>query len=234
MHFEVLTEDASGKIAIDYFLSDILGTNGTEHSWKITPYKGIGHLPKNLNREINPSHRVLLNALPKLLRGYGKTFQGYGNLYNYAVIISVDLDNKDATTFKRELDTILSGCAPAPLTIWAIAIEEGEAWLLGDKEAVKAAYPSLKIGILNSYEYDSICGTWEKLADTVYNGGSESLRKAGHWKIGREKCSWAENIAPLVDTTLNKSPSFQTFRKELLSIINPNRHSLTNQISTGE
>ena len=48
-----------------------------------------------------------------------------------------------------------------------MAIEEGEAWLLGDIPAIQSVYPNAKNAVLNGYENDSICGTWEKLADAV-------------------------------------------------------------------
>ncbi len=41
MHFEVLVEDASGKIALKSILEKILGTNGQDHTYRIISYKGI-------------------------------------------------------------------------------------------------------------------------------------------------------------------------------------------------
>jgi len=38
----------------------------------VRAYKGIGRLPKNLKGTSDPSKRILLDQLPKLLRGYGK------------------------------------------------------------------------------------------------------------------------------------------------------------------
>ena len=43
------------------------------------------------------------------------------------------------------------------------AIEESEAWLLGDREALIAAYPDINLEILDTYVQDSQCGTWELL-----------------------------------------------------------------------
>ncbi len=47
MHFEILVEDASGKIALESILEKILGPNGKDHTYKIFPYKGIGRIPKD-------------------------------------------------------------------------------------------------------------------------------------------------------------------------------------------
>ena len=60
-----------------------------------------------------------------------------------------------------------------------------------------------------------ICGTWELLADAVYGGGAEALKRAGWQAVGREKEAWAQHIAPHVDVERNASPSFQYFREQV-------------------
>ena len=62
---------------------------------------------------------------------------------------------------------------------------------------------------------DSICGTWERLADVLYNGGSSELKNKGWQAVGREKSSWSKNIAPLMDVDSNASPSFRYFQGKL-------------------
>ncbi len=84
--------------------------------------------------------------------------------------------------------------------------------MLGDRNAVKAAYPRAKDQVLKAYVQDSICGTWERLADAVYPGGSQKLRQLGWPHTGRAKCEWANNIAPHLDVESNQSRSFQVFR----------------------
>jgi hypothetical protein len=64
---------------------------------------------------------------------------------------------------------------------------------------------------LRSYEQDSICGTWEWLADAVFHGGAERLEEVGYPQIGREKCQWADNIGQYMNIDANQSPSFQAF-----------------------
>jgi len=208
MHFEILVEDASGKIALESILEKILGPNKQDHSYRIFPYKGIGRIPKNLRGTIDPQKRILLDRLPKLLRGYGKSLGGI----SAAVIVVVDLDDKDCLVFKREMLDILDACNPQPTALFRIAIEEGEAWLLGDRDAVKTAYPHAKEKILDAYMQDSICGTWEKLADAVYPGGSQKLIKLGWPHTGQAKCEWAKNIATHLNVESNQSRSFQAFR----------------------
>ena len=208
MHFEVLVEDQSGSIALESIMDKILDRDTNEHTWRIIPYRGIGRLPKNLRGVTDPQKRILLDRLPSLLQGYGKSHQDFPA----AVIVVVDLDNRNCMEFKRELLDALESCDPRPNTLFRIAIEEGEAWLLGDRAAVKTAYPNAKDSVLNSYVQDSICGTWEVLADAVHAGGSASLKKAGYPDTGRAKCDWAEAIAPHIDVDSNGSKSFQVFR----------------------
>ena len=210
MHFEFLVEDKSGRIAIDILLRKILGVNGAEHSWNLHSFPGIGRIPKNLHQEIDPKKWQkwpLLNRLPQLLRGYGRSLDD-----SAAVIVVVDLDDRDCVAFKEELLAVLNACDPCPTTLFRIAIEESEAWLLGDRNAVKAAYPAAKDPVLNAYEQDAICGTWEVLADAVHAGGSAALPKSSWPAPGVAKCEWAEKIAPRMDPDRNLSPSFQVFR----------------------
>ena len=208
MHFEILVEDTSGKIALESVLEKILGPNGQDHTYRIIAYKGIGRIPKNLKGKTDPQKRILLDRLPKLLRGYGKSLQDF----SAAVIVVVDLDDKDCLVFKQEMLDILNNCNPQPKALFRIAIEEGEAWLLGDRNAVKAAYPRAKEQVFNTYVQDSICGTWETLADAIYPGGSQKLKQLGWPHTGQVKCEWARNIAPRLDVENNQSRSFQVFR----------------------
>ena len=207
MHFEVLVEDRSGSIALESILQKILGENGEVHSWIVRPYKGIGHLPKNIHEVPNPRNLLLLNNLPMLLRAYGQSLDD-----SASVVVVVDLDNKDCIAFKQELLDVLYACNPQPKTMFRIAIEEGEAWLLGDRAAVKSAYPNAKVSALDAYVQDSICDTWELLADAIHPGGSAPLKRAGYQVAGQAKSEWARNIAPHLDINANQSKSFQVFR----------------------
>ncbi len=208
MHFEVLVEDASGKIAWEHILEKILGPNGQDHTYRTISHKGIGRIPRNLKGKIDPRKRILLDRLPKLLKGYGKSLQHIPA----GVIVVVDLDDKDCLSFKEEMIDILESCHLKPTTLFRIAIEEGEAWLLGDRNALKAVYPRAIDQVLNNYVQDSICGTWEKLADAVYPGGSQKLKQMGYPHIGQTKCEWAKKISPHIDVDANVSKSFQVFR----------------------
>lgn len=220
MHLEVLVEDRSGSIAVDLLLKNISDADGIDFSWRMHPYKGIGRLPKKGSITGNISNRLLLNNLPRLLNGYGNSLPE-----GWAVIVVVDLDDKDCISFKNELLQVLDQCNPRPTALFRIAIEEVEAWLLGDVEAVKAAYPRAKQPVLNRYEPDSICGAWEVLADAVHQGGSTRLKKLGYPEVGRIKCEWAQKIAPHVKVDRNRSKSFQVFRDGVRRLVKDRRPS---------
>ena len=216
MHFEILVEDQSGKRALDILVPKIIGN---DHTFKVHPYKGIGRIPRKLGKNNDAKKRILLNQLPKLLRGYGKTFASYPEDYTAAVILVCDLDDKCLKVFCKELHAILNTCKPSLKARFCIAIEEGEAWFLGDIPAIKIAYPKAKDVILNGYVNDSICGTWERLADAVFKGGAEALSAKGWQAIGAEKSQWAKKIGSHMDVGNNASPSFVYFREKLLELI---------------
>jgi len=215
MHLEILVEDQSGKKALDILIPKLIGP---EHTFKVHPYKGVGRIPKNLGSNTDASKRILLTQLPKLLRGYGKTFANYPEGYPAAVVLICDLDAKCLKAFREELCAILNACDPKPETRFCVAIEEGEAWFLGDIPALKKAYPKAKDAVLNTYINDSICGTWEKLADAIFPGGSAALSTKGWQAIGTEKSIWAEKITPHMDVNNNASHSFGYIRTKIMEL----------------
>jgi hypothetical protein len=77
------------------------------------------------------------------------------------------------------------------------------------------AFPKAKSGVLKRYEQDSICGTWELLADAVYPGGIAAVHRAGWPRPGQIKHEWANQIGPKMNPETNLSPSFQKLRDGL-------------------
>lgn len=209
MHIEILVEDSSGQTLLETLVPKILGAQGDPHTWRIHFYKGIGRIPKNLNAGGDPAKRILLDQLPKLLRGYGRT-PGID-----AVVVVLDSDRRDCVDFLAELKALAAGCNPAPNTLFRIAVEEMEAWYFGDRQALLTAYPRAKADVLNRYQQDSVCETWERLADAIYPGGSAAIKKAGWPLPGQVKHEWAEKIGPLLEPDQNISPSFGKLRDGL-------------------
>lgn len=208
MHLEVCVEDASGKIFLESIFPRIIRKDVT---WRVHGYRGIGRIPRGLQSTENAEHRIILDSLPKLIRGCANT------PHVSALLIVVDTDQKNCADFLAELRSVHDQVAPQANVVFRLAIEEIEAWLLGDPDAIEAAYPNVVKSKLASYKQDSICGTWEVLADAVHPGGSEALRNAGWPAPGQAKCRWAETIPPHMDFSANASPSF----KKLLEALEP-------------
>ena len=122
MHIEFLVEDSSGEKMLSYLLPKILGTHGAPHTWKLIGYKGIGRIPPGLSVKADPAKRMLLDRLPRLLQGYGKT------VGTDAVVVVLDTDRRECSAFLTELKAVLAKCKPAPRTLFRLAIEEMEAW----------------------------------------------------------------------------------------------------------
>ncbi len=225
MHFEILVEDLSGKIMLASLIPMIIGADPA-NTFRIIHYRGCGSLPSDLKVNQAADKRALLNQLPRLLIGYSRAFQNA--VSDNAVIVVCDLDTRDKDTFLARLNQMRDEAAAAtsvPLTVrFCLAIEEGEAWLLGDWEAVKQAYPQTKASVFRKYQNDAVCGTWEMLADMICPGGSAKLKAEGHSLLGQAKCEWAEKISPLMDISRNKSPSFNVFKSALESLLHLPHH----------
>jgi len=213
MHIEFLVEDSSGGKLLEAVLPKLLGEYGNPHTWNMHSYKGIGRIPKNLKASADPAKRILLDQLPRLLQGYGRT-PGID-----AVVVVLDTDKHDCVNFLAELKALAAACNSTPNTLFRRAIEEVEAWYLGDRQALESAYPRAKAEVLNRYVQDSVCDTWELLADAVHPGGSAAIKKAGWPLPGQVKHEWAEKIGPLLELDRNVSPSFGKLRDGLRRLI---------------
>ena len=215
MHIELLVEDSSGGKLLEQLLPHILGAQGAPHTWRLKAYKGIGRIPKGLTAKGDPSKRILLDQLPRLLQAYGKT-PGID-----AVVVVADTDHRNCKEFLQELTAVAKGSNPALRTLFRLAIEEMEAWYLGDRQALLKAYPRAKRAVLDRYVQDSVCNTWELLADAVRVGGASAIKKLGWPMSGQIKHEWAEKIGPFMRIDQNASPSFGKFREGLVHLITP-------------
>lgn len=213
MHIEVLVEDKSGELLLAALLPKILGESGSICTWRLHSYRGIGRIPTNLRGTADPAKRILLDQLPRVLGGYAKT-PGID-----AVVVVLDTDSRDCRVFLQELRSLAQACAPALTVMFRLAIEEMEAWYLGDPPALAATFPTRKSIALAGYAQDSICGTWELLAEAVYPGGVQAIRAAGWPLPGQVKCEWAKAIGPMLTVDANASVSFCKFRDGLRQLV---------------
>lgn len=206
IHIEICVEDHSGKLLLEALLPKILRE---EVTYRVHGYKGIGHIPKGLKSTDDAEKRLFLDNLPKLIRGCANT------PHITLLLLVLDNDSRDCKKFLDELKAIHAAVAPAANVVFRLAIEECEAWLLGDRGAVLAAYPKAEKAVLDRYEQDSICGTWELLADAIEPSGAAALIAEGWPAPGVAKCRWATAIGKNMDPSRNASPSFQKLLKVL-------------------
>ena len=152
----------------------------------------------------------LLTKLPGLLEAYRGWFGGEQRL-----LIVVDRDDKDCRDLKRRLET-MAGQAGLTLchvsrhepgvVLNRIAVEELEAWFIGDVAALSSAYPRVPESLAGRRRFrqsDSGGGTWEAL--------EKVLNEAGYHRGGLRKIALAEDVGPHLNLDNNRSHSFRAF-----------------------
>lgn len=217
MHFQFLIEDQSGKPLIDAVMNKVKESNEAL-SYDCKSFRGIGGFTnKNTVKETKTGK--LLNDLATYLRGFNKSLRYSPS----AVFVVLDNDDRDTEPFRNELNAVAIKNNISIDYVFCIAVEEVEAWLLGDESALQTAYSCTKIPQLHSYIQDSICGTWEFLADIIYPGGCSKMKKdcPSYMEIGKQKSEWAHNIGIHLDLSRNKSPSFNYFINEINKRVSP-------------
>lgn len=172
-------------------------------AFRVYPHQGKGRLPKSGARLERPIGEGLLDQLIAKLRAFGHALDPSTD----RVLVLVDADKDDCRELKSRLLGALEACPRKPDVLFRIAVEELEAFYLGDRAALRRAFPRANLGRLKSYEQDSICDTAEFLQEVVR---SRTVDKVG-WAalMGRELgITWFGPAA-------NRSPSFQQFCRGL-------------------
>lgn len=177
-----------------------------QHALKVIQHRGKGRLSGNLSRPPDPRREGLLDQLPAKLRAYGRTLDPATD----RILVFVDLDDDHCGKLKERLLDILETCDPKPTVLFRIAIEETEAFYLGDPAAIQRAFPQARLNRMKDYVQDSVCGTWELFREVI--GARVD-----------DKVEWAERMAPWLGTawqggSANRSPSFRQFCRALLTL----------------
>ena len=203
MHIDVHVEEPSAEEALQHLLPKIIGDRA---SFRIINYGG---------------KQNLLSRLPNRLGAYVNRIKG-GEHLKLAVLI--DRDDDDCRDLKARLKqmAITAGLttksAPDPGGNFAVvnrlAIEELEAWFIGDGDAVRAAFPRVR-----SFEAkapfrdpDGVRGgTWETF--------HRLLKRHGVYRDFYPKIDAARRIAPHMNVADNRSTSFRVFRSGMESLL---------------
>ena len=213
MYFQFLIEDQSSEVLINIIMKKIISIYPQlQISYDSKSFRGIGGFTKkNMLKDTKTGN--LLNDLATYLRGFNKSLQGI----EAAIFVVLDNDKRDTSSFYEQLEKVALENNISIDHVFCIAVEEVEAWLLGDEVAISEAYPKYKSSFLKKYVQDSVCGTWEVLANVVYPGGIEKIRKNNYsyMIIGTLKSEWAKNIGLNMNIFSNNSPSFNHFISEI-------------------
>lgn len=216
MRLEFLVEDTSGGILISQIIEKYKKEENNSITYNIKTYKGIGNFVKGKNASDVKSQQLLID-LPKRLRALQTLLL---NIDDAAVFVILDNDKRDTELFYEQLKEISEKNRISTDHVYCIAVEEMEAWLLGDRNAIIEAYPNFEDRIISKYSgyvQDSICDTWEFLADLLTPRGIKEFYKkyTSVYEIGSKKCEWAEKIGSKLDIRHNNSQSFNRFLSEL-------------------
>ncbi|TVR78070.1 MAG: DUF4276 family protein [Rhodospirillales bacterium] len=195
MHIEVQVEEPSAEEALRHLLPKVVGGRAT---FKVVNYG---------------SKRSLLNKLPSRLQAYAARIRDGERL---KIVILVDRDSDDCRQLKARLERMVSQAGLASkaapdgdadfVVATRLAIEELEAWFLGDERAVRSAFPRVPPFARKARfrDPDAITGgTWEAL--------HRLLKRHGSYPEVFPKIEVARRIAPHLDVNTNRSASFRTF-----------------------
>lgn len=167
---------------------------------KVHPHQGKGTLPEDLLSIPPRNRRGLLDQLPAKLRAFDRSLDADTD----RVVVLLDADADDPEALRESLLRAVEELACGIAVDVYVAVEETEAFYLGDQAAVLRAFPQANQKLLRDYVPDSIVGTWELFGRIIGDGGEN-------------KVAWGEAMGPLVTVSAskNRSPSFRAFRNGL-------------------
>jgi hypothetical protein len=212
MHFEVLTEDRSGGIVVETLMKRLLSDVVPSFTISIRPHRGKGESPKNWYQQPVKNASGLLDLLPAKLRAYDRVYAGT----EFILVVIMDSDTLSPDAVQLLLHSMCRKFAPSLPYVIGICVEETEAWLMADEQALLEAYPDADMPVFKEYIQDSVCGTWEKLCEVLLHEKAAGLIRIGYPAIGQYKQEWAQNISNCMDPKRNISPSFIRFSRELI------------------
>lgn len=199
MHVDFLLEEASAEAALRQLLPRLL----PDATWNCIAHQG---------------KHDLLKRLPGRLKTYARQLPADPSL---RVVVLMDAD-EDCRKAKQELEKLVAAAglvskaraaAQQPFQVLTrLAVSELEAWLLGDRAAIQAAYPGVRPTHFRRLpaDPDTIRDAWEMLWALLQEGG--------HFRAGKQKQRWAADIAACMTIGENESASFRYFCEGLAAL----------------
>lgn len=202
MRVEFLVEEPSAKAALEQLLPRLLPAGCLA---RVRAFEGW---------------QDLLSDLPKLLQGYHRRILREGE----ADLRVVVLLGGDGICTRRKADLEARAAAAGLLTkttaplgqpfqvLNRIAVQELEAWWLGDREAIMAAYPGVKLHHFKGLARDPDQPL--KPSEALWS----VLKQGRYFLSGKRKTQWATDISQHLDPARNTSASFRCFREGLAGL----------------
>ena len=216
MRIEVLSEDRSGGAMIEKIIPKMLSFDTRQIDFAVRPHRGLGEWPDNNTSHPKKNATGLLELLPAKLRAYDKVYASTRTL----VIVIMDTDKNDPDEIRSRIKDMCRKNGPNLKTVIGLCTEETEAWLMGDVDAIKQAYPDADMQVMDEYVQDSICGTWEVLCRVLLKEKAGRAIRIGYPAIGQLKSEWSGRISKYMDPAKNKSPSYNRFKKDFEKAVN--------------
>lgn len=202
MHLEILVEEPSAEAALHELVPKLIGSGVT--------FNLITHQGK-------PD---LLKRLPARLRGYRAWLP-----QDFRIVVLLDEDREDCRELKAEMEeaarkagftTASEPGARSGFTVLnRVAVEELEAWFLGDVPALRRVYPRIPKSLGQRARFrdpDTVPGgTWEAL--------ERELQRVGYYSSGAPKIELARSVARHMEPGRNRSRSFQVFWQGLRRLV---------------
>lgn len=200
MTIHVLVEGPSERAFLDRWTPMLL----PDQNIRVHPHQGKGTLPKAVADPPDRKRRGLLDQLPATLRGLAAALDQDID----GVLVLLDADDDDIDLLVANIRDVAKICAPRLRVNVSVAVEEMEAYYLGDLRALQHVYPAADMKVARAYVPDSICGTWELFGQVVGDGGGN-------------KVAWAEAMGPHVTTrpARSRSPSFRDMIHQMNALV---------------
>lgn len=197
MHVDFLLEEPSAEAALNQLLPRLLPGD----TWRCVPHRGKD---------------ALLLRLPALLRSYARRLPHEPDL-RVVLLMDADADCRKGKAVLEKLVAdaqLITKTSAQPGQIFRVltrlAVAELEAWFLGDRAAIQAAYPRVRPHHFKGLDRDpdAILDCWETL--------HRVLQKGGYYLTSKAKVEWADAIAQHLEPTRNDSASFRYFCQGLV------------------